>query len=220
MTHPPSLILKTMDYVKLITRSRQHFTHTYTEGLNELKMPFNPTESCGPGALYVCKRRDIWKWVEEYPELAYIATVTLCPDSRVVHMEDKIKTDKMILGPFKTLAEYLLTEWQGDSQTAYLMYRVEEQTPELCEAVVAKCPWALQYIRKPAEDLVLRTIRREPNCIQCVKEQSLAACLLAVELKGTSLQYVRIQTLEVCRKAVEQNPAARQWVQKKWKLLV
>ena len=90
-------------YVKLIRKDRKHNDLLLHEGLNCL-MPgeeFDPCPSCGPGGLYFCKEEDFQYWLPYYDiDLGFIAQVTLCPDSRGVVMDKKLKTDKCILGPF------------------------------------------------------------------------------------------------------------------------
>ena len=88
-------------FYKLLNPDFTHNGFVYKEGLNELPAsePFNPNPACGPGGLYCADESSIWKWLRiyNYHRDLLIAEVTLCPDSQVVSMPDKYKTNKFIL---------------------------------------------------------------------------------------------------------------------------
>lgn len=99
-------------YYKVIRKNLIHYSQKYHEGLMELEEPFNTDPTCGEGGLYFCEEKDLAYWITLYNnnELGFIAEITLCPDSRVVKMKDKLKTDKFIVGRLQPIQEFLTLE--------------------------------------------------------------------------------------------------------------
>jgi hypothetical protein len=155
-------------------------------------------------------------------DLVWIATVTLCDDSRVEHLEHRSKTDKFILGPFTTFAQFLLTTPR--ISCSLLMSRVpeEEQTGDVCAAIVAKSPFSIQYVRKQSAPLCMRAVQLNPDTIQCIRELTTDLCLVAVRAKGLVLQHIpdSVQTTDICRAAVSVCPDAKRFVAKRLRSLV
>ena len=152
-------------------------------------------------------------------DLAWVATVTLCDDSRVDHAANKSKTDKFLLGPFKPILQFLLEIPRISSTAAFLMSRVPDATEKECETLVAKSPFLIQYVRNQTRPLCLLAVQLNPDTIQCVQQQTDDLCLLAVNAKGATLQYIQsqAQTVDICRAAIRQNPAAKQFVDKRFR---
>jgi len=120
-------------YFKILSPDMKHKGFQFKEGLNELpeNEPFNPDLNCGPGGFYFAKEEHIMEWywlyvniyqyhdeeekATEYkldttPIIPLIAEVTLCKDSQLVEieMENKLKTDKFILGKPYPITDYLI----------------------------------------------------------------------------------------------------------------
>jgi hypothetical protein len=64
--------------------------------LNEINV-FNNKKVCTPDALYICDIKYFFKWISLYKNTSYVAYVTIPDDALTVVMEDKIKTNKVIL---------------------------------------------------------------------------------------------------------------------------
>ena len=114
-TSPPPIPTTQTSYVKLIRKDRTHNGLVLKEGYNCLKKTetFDERPECGPGGLYFCKEEDVGYWLFMYGEhLGYIATVTLCPDSICLSMDDshKLKADRFILGPFQPIEDFFTHE--------------------------------------------------------------------------------------------------------------
>jgi len=120
--HTPQMT-PTPKYIKLIRKNKTHNGFVFKKGLNKLKGRFEKHPNCGSGGLYFCEEHDIFEWTSMYWDtLGYIAEVTLCPDSKVVKMPNKLKTDKFILGEFKDAATYIAEFLDNSSDDKLMEY--------------------------------------------------------------------------------------------------
>jgi len=142
-------------YVKLIRKDRTHNGLLLREGLNCFKQgeKFNTCE--GPCGLYFYKEEDIDCWFDmcdtrcESNHLGFVATVTLCPDSKVVTKGRMLQTDKFVLGPFQTVEEYWTPEkaLAAVQRNGLILQFIPERlkSPEVCRAAVHRHAYALQF---------------------------------------------------------------------------
>ena len=96
-------------YIKILTNNLKHHDYQWKVGLNELEV-FNIDNECTPDALYICEIKYFFKWMTLYPNMAWVGYVTIPEDAQTVPMEDKIKTNKVILHePLIPLLEFIDT---------------------------------------------------------------------------------------------------------------
>jgi hypothetical protein len=80
---------------KLTNKEENHYGFQYKDGLNEDRLEFNTKEYC-LGGLYFANIDNIYKFISINK---YIRKVTIPDDARVCIFEDKIKANKIIVGP-------------------------------------------------------------------------------------------------------------------------
>ena len=84
-----------MQYYKIIGNNFGHFN--YKLGLNSLSdngETFDPNVKCGPGGLYFCDITHIFEYLEYGDK---VCTIELPEDAQVVKVENKYKSDKIII---------------------------------------------------------------------------------------------------------------------------
>ena len=64
--------------------------------MNSIKS-FNTTNECTSNALYVCEIEHFFRWISLYDNTAWVGYVTIPDDAQIITIEDKIKTNKVIL---------------------------------------------------------------------------------------------------------------------------
>ena len=186
----------TPTYVKLIRKNWIHNGLLLREGLNRLleTETFDERPECGPGGLYFCKEEDICYWLSMYgADLGFVATVTLCPDSTCVTMNEthKLKTDRFLLGPFQPVEEFL--------------------TEDKAEQAVMRCCDAIEYLPEKWKTLrvCLAAVQQNGYAISHVPSalQTAELCQGAVQQDGRALRYVppALQTAELSQGAVQQS---------------
>jgi hypothetical protein len=91
-------------YIKVLTQNLKHRDYQWKFGLNELGLDdlgiekiFNNEPKCTSNALYICEIKDFFKWMTLNKHILWVAYATIPDDAQVVIIEDKIKTDKVIL---------------------------------------------------------------------------------------------------------------------------
>jgi hypothetical protein len=83
---------------KIVKKSKQHFDHTYKEGLNIDKKKFNPSGHCKEGGLYFASTNVLsFLFLYQFNDIGTIHRVYTYPDSQVYHENEKSKTDKFWL---------------------------------------------------------------------------------------------------------------------------
>jgi len=86
-------------YIKVLTKDLKHREYQWKFGLNKLRPEevFDTKNECTHNAFYVCEIKDFFKWMTLYTNMAYVGYVTIPEYAQIVIMEDKIKTNKVIL---------------------------------------------------------------------------------------------------------------------------
>jgi hypothetical protein len=85
-----------MQYIKVLAQDLLHRGYQWKFGLNSIEV-FDDSNGCTPDALYVCEIKNFFTWMTLYPNTSWVGYVTIPEDAQVVIMEDKIKTNKVIL---------------------------------------------------------------------------------------------------------------------------
>ena len=221
--------------MKLIRKDHTHNGFIFREGFNSLEdtdafyaspcsVPnYDPLER-GYG-FYFCKEEDIVHWLfETYDEIGYIATVTLCPDSVCVSMDEehRLSTDRFILGSFQPFEEFVSVERAEQivrTNGRMLQYiSINVKTAELCQAAVQQTGWALEHV--PVElrtaPLCLAAVQHAGGALEHVPEELRTAtlCLAAVQQWGWALEHVpeELRTAALCLAAVQQSGEALEFV--------
>ena len=201
-------------YMKLIRNNRKHHGLCIHEGLNCLKETeiFNELHEGGPGGLYFCKEENVGHWLHK--DIGFIATVTLCHDSKIVTMDTNraMKTDRYILGPFQPLKEWFTVEraMAAIKQNGCALQYIPEtfKTVEICSAAVQMNYNALYYvpIALKTPDMCLAVVKLNGRMIDCVPfaGRTSTICLAAVQQCGIALVSVPNRTPDICLAAVQQ----------------
>ena len=230
----PSIPTTPTSYVKLIRKDRTHNGLVLKEGYNCLKKTetFDERPECGPGGLYFCKEEDVGYWLFMYGEhLGYIATVTLCPESMCVAMDDshKLKADRLLLGPFQPIEEFFTPERAlravqiKDNALQYIPHKLK--TMSFCLAAVRQNGCAIQFVPEEFKtgDMYLAAVRQNGCAIQFVPEEfkTFDLCLAAVQQDGAALFYIpqKLRTFDICLAAVQQKGRVIQYVPEECKTL-
>lgn len=216
---------------KILNSNMIHYNYKYHVGLNVLKETFNPSGDCKSGGLYVtwCP----WRYLSYG---AQIAEVKLPLDAQVWASDDKLKTDKLILG-VPTKFEDANLDWLAAVKYDGLLLRyVRNQTDEIVRAAVGQnvdaitqalmqpedvCQYAIRcnvclfkHIGNPSLHVSMEAIRKDPFNIYYVKRQTPELCMLAVSTAAHSLVWVKEQTPELCAIAVARDGMLLQHVKR------
>ncbi len=165
-------------YVKLLCDDLNHNGFQYQEGLN-ICPDFNFDEY--NHGFFFAKQEDIHKWFGIQPNLHWIVDVELLPDSQVVHMDDKLKTDKFILKNKRPISE------------------------ELKQLAVQFNAWVIQFIKDPSEVLKQLAVQEDGFSIQLFKDPSEELQKLAVQENGLSIQFIENPSYQVQKLALQEN---------------
>jgi hypothetical protein len=83
---------------KIVKKCKQHFDHTYKEGLNIDKKKFNPSGESKEGGFYFASKNVLdFICIYNFNDIGTIHRVYTYPDSQVYHEYSKSKTDKFWL---------------------------------------------------------------------------------------------------------------------------
>jgi hypothetical protein len=85
-----------MQYIKILRKGLNHYDYQWKIGLNEIDV-FNTSNECTKDALYICEVKDFFRWMNLYRDIEWVAHATIPEDAQTITMEDKIKTNKVIL---------------------------------------------------------------------------------------------------------------------------
>lgn len=88
------------------------------------------------------------------------------------------------------------------SQDWFLFKYVHDQSTELCNYVIDICPNAIQCIRDPSEEMVLRAVSMCGDALRYVSNQNFNVCMKAIEKDPFALEHVRVQDSKMCLSAV------------------
>ena len=80
----------------------------YLDVENILNEPFDNSRACNKGGLYFCKLQDIKYWLNLHNNLEFVCRVKLLPSSQLVTMDNKCKTDRMIITDPIPIQDFLM----------------------------------------------------------------------------------------------------------------
>ena len=197
--------------VKLTNWSEAHHGHRFVTGLNQDRVPFNPTGQCRPGGIYGCALADLSEWLcYDGQEMYYCRSVTI-PDDAQVYVENhhKFKADRLVLGEPVPIAE--LSVWQDPEharracQLSGLALRyipAAVQTDEMCVAAVTECGHALRYVAQLTLAIVLAAVRRHGEALQWVEHLPQfhleEVWLAALQQNPCAIYYIASPTEAMC----------------------
>lgn len=89
-----------INFYKLTNRSEVHNGFKFVDGLNVDTIPFDPKCICCPGGIYFTQENSIINWLIYNNSKMRHKRLVKMPDDAKVHFEsNKLKADKLILGP-------------------------------------------------------------------------------------------------------------------------
>jgi hypothetical protein len=103
-------------YIKLLKQDLLHREYQWKFGLNSIEV-FNTEKECTSDALYICEIKDFFTWMSLLTDIVYVGYVTIPEDAKTFIMEDKIKTNKVILHePLISLVDFIdiAVKYQSD----------------------------------------------------------------------------------------------------------
>ena len=147
--------LKHLKLHKVIKRDDKHYLHTYFEGENVDKIPFNPTGTCKPGGMYFTDYLNVPLYVN-YGKL--IADVTLPDDAKVYVETNKFKADKIIISNIRPLEKFFsdfnYPKLHAVKLNGKILKYFKEQTEEICLEAVKQDGFALKYVKNKLKRFV------------------------------------------------------------------
>ncbi len=191
---------RTDEFVKLIRHSEVHNGVRMTEGLVVDPEEWTPDE-CEGGGIHFCRPQDLAKWYDLYEDLAWVRTVTVPDDAKFIEFENKAKASAVVLGPRRTIKEYVATWTQEQCRHALPL-----DSRLLCEMSAAQ----------RTEELCLYAMRIDGEAVQHLTDQERTSdvCLAAVQDAGHAVQYLTSEqrTPTVCLAAVRENGRAIEYL--------
>ncbi len=215
-----NLKYKNKNFVKLTNETENRNGYQFKNGLNVDCVPFNPTENCKSGGIYFCQIEDLHKWLYyDNSPMFYVRSVIIPDDSLIYIERNKFKTDQLILGEKKPIAdldiwhniEFCLSSIRQDYRT--LQY-ISKQTDSIKLMACKLNGYALMYIPEQTLEIKLAAVKNNGFSIGLIKDQTLEICLAAVKNNGLSLEFVIDQTEEIIFAAINNNWKALEYVKK------
>ncbi len=90
--------------IKCLRTGRTHYGYTYVLGRNTCPQPWNDV-ACADGGLYVCTLRNLFVWMDLYPDITEVAYVSVPEGAERVDFETKIKVSALDVLRVVPLAE-------------------------------------------------------------------------------------------------------------------
>src|SRR5579872_5208649 len=137
--------------VKLTNDTEIHHGFQFNDGLNIDTKKFQPNGHCSPGGIYFIEECYIHNWIHydtinETKTMVNIRKVTI-PDDAIVYIEyDKLKADKIILGPKSEISRdiYIKAVNKISSWLRHVPLHLRDE--EICTEAVRQCRASLQYV--------------------------------------------------------------------------
>ena len=206
--------LKHLKLHKVIKRDGKHYLHTYFEGENVYKIPFNPTGTCKPGGMYFTDYLNIPLYADTYGTL--IADVTFPEDAKIYVETNKFKADKIIISNIRPLEKFFSDFNYPNLHAVKLNGKIlkyfKEQTEKICLEAVKQAQDILKYIEKQNKEICLEAVREDGYNLRHVENQTEEICIEAVKQNGYVLKFVKNQTPKIYLEAVKQNPLAERHI--------
>jgi hypothetical protein len=221
-------------FIKLTNETEIHNNFQFQNGLNIDTVKFACNDD--DGGIYFCEISYIGKWIwYSGKQMVYVRFVTIPDDAQVYVMNDKIKTDKMILSKKCTIND--LDYWRDKNFVIhavnynghclrYIKNKLNrfsfDEIEQICLNAVKQNGYAIRYVVKQTYAICLEAVCQDGCVLQYVQKdtglsyiQLKRICLEAVMNDGNALQFVDDQTTDICLQAVRQNKHALHYVKDK-----
>jgi len=179
-------------YYRLFRKDLQHYNHRYTTGFNKATEPFgivntlddthgdNPWSGPNPAVLIrgisFSTRNVVWKWLDLYCDIYWIAEVRVLPTSTVIDLGGgHYLTDQCLISYFTPIQTFLSTAPEDERRT-----------------VMVTCISGFTYIPNPTDKECLEAVFRFGHLLQFIKPQLITAklCRVAVTNNPWAFQFV------------------------------
>jgi hypothetical protein len=138
-------------------------THNYREGLNVLRVPFNPAYTPFQMTGFVfAEDHDVWEGLRPEHGIYWIAEVTVCDDSVVVPYESPglsgtwFKTDRCVLSNLRPISTAFDDEEFATAalrRNGRLLPFVRRPTTDQKKIAVAQCPEVAGWLMPPSWEI-------------------------------------------------------------------
>lgn len=217
------------ELIKLTNRISWHNGVQYEIGLNTDILDFNPRRDCRRGGLYVCRKRDIGRWINCNGFMEYAYTVAFPDDEDVVDMGDKLKAHSIILSDKRYIWQdkelcLIIAQFNGDmikymdnvdhdirmaavGQYGMALRFIVDQTEEMCLVAVKQSGLAIEHAKFITPEIQLEAVKSIGSAIKFVSEEDQTDEMMDIAVKKNwkNLKYVREQTRGMCMHAVIRN---------------
>jgi hypothetical protein len=215
-------------YYKWLNKSRKHFNHVYTLGLNTDSIEFMPTGDCQAGGLYFTNIENIPYFLSFGTD---VAIIELCKDAQfyIEFCGTKAKTNKFIvkhiLSNFFDMQNPETSRYNFLQKLSYGRTACDEET--LRKHIILDTPSddKMNIPDTPSDHKInipdtygnlsyfqiKSKLQTDGLFLKYVPNQTLEFCEIAVANNGLALQYVhnKNRTNKIVQLAIAQNPDAR-----------
>lgn len=222
--------LKKVKLYKITNSNESHNAYFYKTGLNEILGKFDDQPTCRYGGLYFAQEGYILKWLDYG---VYYREVYLLPDSKIVDMTDKFKTNKFILGKRKLIdlnflnhnikicKNYNVKNYYAEEimRNLNLLEKIKKYNSYLMISdydlmiILGNCTLMLKYIDNTFETrnqiymYILRNVRKKSICsvFKLMVEPSYDVQLFAVSNNPYCITHIKNPDLKLIKAAINQT---------------
>ncbi|NBX76318.1 MAG: hypothetical protein EBQ92_07170 [Proteobacteria bacterium] len=167
--------------IKLTNKSEVHNGYKFADGPNVDPVKFDPYGECRKGGFYFTDVHNFYCWTYYGLELMYYyRKVQLEDDCKVYIEENKMKTDKFILGNKSEIS--LMDVWNDE---LFFMKAVKYNAENI------------KYVNGRNVLLQLKAVKQNGNAIKHIENPSEAVQLEAVKQNGCAISYIENPSEEV-----------------------
>jgi hypothetical protein len=200
-------IFKNIPLYKFTNTEEKHYDHQYVNGLNFDANNFDISRECSRGGLYFTSAKYIGTWIDGN---TYVRNVSIPDDARVCIYQNKIKANKIILGPRNIIYDSDIFEDEemqilAVQQNGYIIKYIKEPSEEVKKLAVKQNGIAIKYIDNSSEELQRLAVQQNGNSIKYIDEPSEEVQMLAVQQNGNAIMHIKEPSEEVQKLAVQQN---------------
>ncbi len=203
-------------FVKLTTTDEVHRGLCMQDGLVVDPMPWDPCRHIG--GIHFCRPVYIPYWAKRLHDMSWVREVTLPDDAEFVEFGEKAKASRVILGPRKSLRDYLSTWTEAMCLAAVQQDGIgieflsdEQRTPAVCLAAVLQNIAAIfpMTAKQRTEPVCVAAVQRDCDALYALSDgqRTEPVCLAAVQRDCDALYALSDgqRTEPVCLAAVQQN---------------
>ena len=164
---------------------------TYTEGLNEIPLEFDPVTKEPLNGLHALTWEHFDSVIDNCDIVKeYIWDVEVPSNAITVELGVVLLCDKFILSNKRLLIK----------------------DKKICLRIIEANPWFIQWINKPTPQMCALAVKCNGFTLRFIKKQTEDMCLDAVSQFGCTLRHVHKQTEKICVAALKQTPKAFEFV--------